>query len=240
MALTIGELREVLEADPEMRWQVNPKAAASEAIATRALGADPKGLPRAEEAPDLDLASLLDPGTNPFLAVRRAERNFVTPEDVSKAIPKETLRRLGLDEPAGGSADQPPEAGAAAAVDWRNRWGQNWITSVRNQNPCNACWAFAGVALVEAMVRIEDAMWTRLSEGDVHRGVGAPTTGTSETSRRSSRTTASATRGRTRGRRTTPRTTRLRTGTVARCGGRTSSGSAACKPRRTGSIPSGR
>lgn len=173
MAMTIGELRELLDADPEMQWQVSPKAAAADRITARALGADAKGLPRSEEAPKLDLASLLDPGTNPFLAVRRAERNLVTREEVAERIPQPTLRRLGLDEGARGTAEQPPDAGAAAAVDWRNRWRQNWITSVRNQNPCNACWAFSGVALVEAMVRIEHAMWTRLSEGDVHRGIGA-------------------------------------------------------------------
>ena len=57
-------------------------------------------------------------------------------------------------------------------MDWRNRWGRNWITSTRDQQSCNACWAFAGVALIESMVTIEHAMWTRLSEGDPHRGVG--------------------------------------------------------------------
>ncbi|MFO0730265.1 MAG: C1 family peptidase [Nitrospiraceae bacterium] len=67
----------------------------------------------------------------------------------------------------------PPAGGAGRIGRLAQSWGTNFITTVRDQNPCNACWAFAGVALVESMVRIEDSLWTRLSEGDVHRGIGA-------------------------------------------------------------------
>ena len=68
--------------------------------------------------------------------------------------------------------EAPPDAGVATVVDWRNRFGRNWITSIRDQNGCQNCWAFASVALIEAMVAIEHSSWTRLSEGDVVRGVG--------------------------------------------------------------------
>ena len=55
-----------------------------------------------------------------------------------------------------GHLAKPPAAGVhPAALDWRNRFGGNWITTVRDQNPCNACWAFAGTALVESMLKIE-------------------------------------------------------------------------------------
>lgn len=57
-------------------------------------------------------------------------------------------------------------------VDWRNRFGRNWITSVRDQNGTQNCWAFAATALYEAMVRIEHCLWTRRSEGDMVHGVG--------------------------------------------------------------------
>jgi hypothetical protein len=58
------------------------------------------------------------------------------------------------------------------AVDWRNRFGRNWITSVRNQGGSQNCWAFATTALYESMIRIEHCLWTRRSEGDLARGTG--------------------------------------------------------------------
>ena len=57
-------------------------------------------------------------------------------------------------------------------VDWRNRFGANWITSVRNQQSSENCWAFATTALYEAMVRIEHNLWNRRSEGEVVHGAG--------------------------------------------------------------------
>lgn len=57
-------------------------------------------------------------------------------------------------------------------VDWRNRFGRNWITSARHQGGSLNCWAFAATALYEAMIRIEHLLWTRRSEGDLARGTG--------------------------------------------------------------------
>jgi hypothetical protein len=59
-----------------------------------------------------------------------------------------------------------------SSVDWRNRFGSPWISSVRNQGGCESCWAFGITALYEAMVRIEQCVWCRRSEGDVRNGVG--------------------------------------------------------------------
>ena len=61
---------------------------------------------------------------------------------------------------------------SAPSVDWRNRFGRAWITSVRDQDGTSNCWAFAATALVEAMVRIDYFLWSSRSEGDVVHGVG--------------------------------------------------------------------
>ncbi len=61
---------------------------------------------------------------------------------------------------------------SAPSVDWRNRFGRAWITSVRDQDGTSNCWAFAATALVEAMVRIDYLLWSSRSEGDVVHGVG--------------------------------------------------------------------
>lgn len=40
------------------------------------------------------------------------------------------------------------------SFDWRNRHGKNWITSVKNQSTGGSCWAFAAVAVTEAIANL--------------------------------------------------------------------------------------
>lgn len=172
MTLTYGKLRSLIESE-QLGWQPPVDPPDYVRVPLYPLGATDDGLLPTADAPGLDFHSL-GVGNNPFLAVRRAERRLVSVRAVQKMHSDPLLRRLGLDDVVDALAASAPEVGGAPsrAVDWRNRWGANWVTSTRDQNPCNACWAFAGTALVESMVRIEHALWVRLSEGDVHRGVG--------------------------------------------------------------------
>ena len=41
-----------------------------------------------------------------------------------------------------------------SSFDWRNRHGQNWLTSVKNQTPCGSCGIFAATGATEALVNL--------------------------------------------------------------------------------------
>jgi C1A family cysteine protease len=44
--------------------------------------------------------------------------------------------------------------GAPAAVDWRNKDGQNYVTPIKNQGGCGSCVAFNSVSTVESKIKI--------------------------------------------------------------------------------------
>lgn len=172
MTLTYGDLRKLIDKE-NLRWQPPADKPDYVRLPLYSLGGSETGLVPTTKASKFDLKTLGVSG-NPQLAIRQTERGLISVDALKQVYPTHILRRLGLDEAIERKAvTLPPDGGSPpSVVDWRNRWGRNWITSTRDQNPCNACWAFAGTALVEAMVCIEHATWTRLSEGDVHRGVG--------------------------------------------------------------------
>ena len=170
---TVGDLRAQLR-EQQLPWQVAEALNDEDRLPVFGLGADTEGLIRADEltAP-LDFRELLgEPTNNPYLRRRWSELGLARDVyEYSELVehPSEAPAILGVMM----ETEEPPIGGAAATrVDWRNRWGWPWITSVRDQNGCNACWAFTGTALVEAMTRIEHAVWTTRSEGDIHKGVG--------------------------------------------------------------------
>ncbi|MCK4679449.1 MAG: PKD domain-containing protein [Bacteroidales bacterium] len=63
--------------------------------------------------------------------------------------------------------------------DWRERHGQNWITSVTDQGQCGSCWAFAATGATEALVNLyfNQHLNLDLSEQDVLSCSGAGSCG---------------------------------------------------------------
>ncbi|HEY2667443.1 MAG TPA: C1 family peptidase [Actinomycetota bacterium] len=188
---TIADLQAEIQS-ANLGWSVHPRLKPTDPIPTHPLGGDRGNLPPADAVPHVDLAAIFRamPINNPLLVQRRIELGLMeAPDelrgfrgslpDVAVTTAANSLgRTLELKTSIAGRAGTPapPPAsggGPAASVDWRNRWGWPWITSVRDQDPCESCWAFAATALVEATTRIQHAYWTHRSEGDVHDGMGA-------------------------------------------------------------------
>lgn len=170
----LGDLRHTLRSIGEP-WQAIADLPDSAPLPVFGLGASPEGLPPATtDGARFDFLSLFRvPDDNPFLARRRAALGMIDDPGLARALLRQPVEALPLLSADRALAADLVEGGARPSrVDWRNRWGWPWITTVRDQNGCNACWAFAGTALVEAMTRIEHAVWTTRSEGDVHKGVG--------------------------------------------------------------------
>jgi hypothetical protein len=164
---TVKDLKDTLVAN-KATWSVQPHLLDHLDLPVFHGGALADKLTLSSNVRPLDFKSLfaIRPN-NPFVLERRLALNIVPDSLVEKA------HRIGSAQvltPGVGGA--PPAGGPAVSVDWRNRWGWPWITNIRDQNGCEACWCFAAVALVEAMVRIEHCVWPWISEGDVHKGMG--------------------------------------------------------------------
>jgi hypothetical protein len=52
-------------------------------------------------------------------------------------------------------------------VDWRDRWGVNYVTAVTDQGGCGSCVAFGTIGTMESMVLIEHNVATDLSEAEL-------------------------------------------------------------------------
>jgi hypothetical protein len=177
--LQVGELRKALDAE-KLDWQIAEHLDDTANVPVHGLGALKTGLVPVKSAKAIDFkAAFAEVPINPFLAERAIAHNFIVAPvepihvDVPPIITRQPIGHLDAAGSPTGDGTAPTGGGAAASVDWRNRWGWPWITSVRDQNGCEACWAFAATALTEAMVRIEHCFWPHYSEGDVHKGMGA-------------------------------------------------------------------
>jgi Papain family cysteine protease len=151
---TFGDLRREL-AHEGIRWTVNPALVDSMPITRPPLGLLGRP-PQAEPEKRVDVIARVraNPTVNALLALDLFERGVIT----EKPPYLGRTGHLASPTPAGGAG--------ATTVDWRNRYGWNWITNIRDQDPCEHCWIYGATALVEAMVRIEHCVWCSRSEGD--------------------------------------------------------------------------
>jgi C1A family cysteine protease len=160
---TIRDLKVLLQ-QKKVSWTVNAKLQDSDKIPTYHLGV--KNPKKATEAAKLNFADVLNSETtNPILVQRRIIRGGHGAAGVTKIINPQTNQVLDVIQAAG------PQT-RPGAIDWRNRWGINWITKIRDQNRCENCWAFGTTALIESMVRINHSVWCIRSEGDLRDGMG--------------------------------------------------------------------
>ena len=165
--IKILDLRKLL-VSRKISWQIPSSFKLSDNV-IHPLGGDPTKFTLPKVVPKLDLKKIIDDKTsNPFLLERRKALGFIKEvktknklsltEELSPNIKQAFLKEITLPK-------------LSASVDWRNRWGWNWITKPKDQGGCESCWVFSGVGIVEATTRIEHCVWSKRSEGDAHDGM---------------------------------------------------------------------
>lgn len=188
--LTAGELRQLLT-NANSKWTVSENLKDTDSIPTYPLGGDLTQAVKVTSVPRIDVTPYFKTVTsNPFLLQLRVNQGFLNLQDlpvelqhpIDISAPPPVLRPIEPIEPVRPITPitrpqqtvlAPATAGVSSSVDWRNRFGWPWLTQIKNQDPCESCWVFSAVGVVEAMVRIEHAIWSLRSEGDVHDGLGA-------------------------------------------------------------------
>lgn len=174
--LKAADLRDAV-ASEQLGWRVAEQLGPDERILAHGIGADKKLLKRAAKVGRVNFQKVFAVAPmNPFLVERARQHKFLktTVKPLVEPTQKGSGRAPKAEPDIGHFGGGAPVVGTPPAlVDWRSRWGWPWITSIRDQNGCESCWAFAATALTEAMTRVEHCFWPHFSEGDVHKGMGA-------------------------------------------------------------------
>jgi len=147
---TAGHLRKAL-LKKGLTWRVNPRLKDTDKIPFFPTGGVKPKIP-ASKTRSISLKEILS---------RRVANPWLSHQHITNGYYAREMAPPGL-----GVSSQPLGQPAPRVVDWRNRWGWPWITTVKDQNPCYNCWAFASTGLVESMARIEHCVWATRSEGD--------------------------------------------------------------------------
>lgn len=107
--------------------------------------------------------------------LRRSSARWVASENPISMLSEEDRKKLlGFDDATALKAILPmagatlPTASFAPAVDWRNRYGGNHVTAVKDQGGCGSCVSFCTVSVTESMASIEKSQLLDLSEADQH------------------------------------------------------------------------
>jgi Papain family cysteine protease len=166
---TVGDLRRLLANFPEALQTINPNLKDSVPLPPMKTGESaPTGAEEAQTLTAEDLVALFRKQTsNPFLAQRRAARDKAQQDQPATA----PVDLIVLPGPRPGLLPSPLPT-PPSSVDWRQRFGWPWITSIQDQS-CRDCWCFASAALLEAMVRIEHCDWFKGSEASIRWGCNA-------------------------------------------------------------------
>ena len=92
---------------------------------------------------------------------RKGARWTAGETSVSRLSPEQRRRMLGaipMEAPA--SEKEQSELDAPTSTypdkwDWRDMWGEDYTTPIRDQSSCGSCWAFAVTGAMESMVEIQ-------------------------------------------------------------------------------------
>lgn len=94
--------------------------------------------------------------------IAKQNLGWVAGETSVSMLPLEQKEMLLMGKKAAPAGKKPSKVVAKSvgtsspsSSDWRSKEGQDWVTPVRDQGGCGACWAFSSIAIMESKMKIE-------------------------------------------------------------------------------------